>query len=435
MTLGAGLHFFSAPVAPVNPDPAALLGIPPNQLNLARWRPVAGEYTYYTGPAGLAGVLEMRLGRGFWLLLDGPLSFDPTGTPTPGGDLTLELQPGWHQLGNPYFGPMDFALTTVTYQGTTMDLSSADATNIMRRFAWTYDRQQGCYRLVSPGLGSASTQIPTWQGFWVRVEKLCTVALRRPLATASAAVARAPEKREEGWVARLCARAGSSQDLDNFFGVRPDLADRPPILSPPPAGRGVELDFVQASRPGMRIAAVFAGAAVAEAAWEVLVQVPEGAGELELWCPDLTQVPSGYHLLLEDIAAGSQVDLGRTGRYQCVLRDKEQARSFVLRLTRSAGVLTLSSVVAQPTRAGGAQVTFALSAPAACNVRVLNIAGRTVRVLEQGRSRPAGLNEVLWDGRADAGARVPNGTYLVMVEAAGTDGAKVQAIRSLMVQR
>jgi len=432
ITLGAGLHFFSTPVVPENTAPAAFLGVPEGQFNFARWRPIGEEYAYYGASADLPGVLELRLGRGYWLRNDAPITFDPTGTPAPGGDVRVELRPGWHQLGNPYFGPMDFALATVTYQGTTMDLASADAGNIMRRFAWVYGEEQGGYRLLCPGLCPGNTRVPAWKGLWVRVEKLCTVTLPRPSGVASAVAA---TSKSCGWVARLAARAGARQDLDNFFGVRADFADRAPISSPPSMGQGVELYFVRASAPGEKLAAVFASAPPAEISWKFVVGAAQGTREVELWCPDLAEVPRDYSVFVEDVDTGRQVDLRRNGRYRYAFRDGERARSFVLRLTRNAGVLTLSSLVGQATRGGGAQITFTLSAPAMSTVRVLNIAGRNVRTIEQGRSRPAGVSQVIWDGRGEAGTRAPNGTYLVLVEAAATDGSKVRAMRSLMIRR
>ena len=166
-----------------------------------------------------------------------------------------------------------------------------------------------------------------------------------------------------------------------------------------------------------------------------MVGAAQGTREVELWCPDLAEVPRDYSVLVEDVDTGRQVDLRRNGRYRYAFRDGERARSFVLRLTRNAGVLTLSSLVGQATRGGGAQITFTLSAPAMSTVRVLNIAGRNVRTIEQGRSRPAGVSQVIWDGRGEAGTRAPNGTYLVLVEAAATDGSKVRAMRSLMIRR
>jgi len=434
VTFGAGLHFFSSPVQPSSPDPPAFLGVLPEQLKLGRWRHAAEQYAYYSAVGSLPEVLGIRLGRGFWLLCDAPLTFQPDGAAAPAGALSLDLDPGWHQLGNPYFGSIDFALATVTYEGVTMDLASADAANVMRRFAWVYDEQNASYRLLCPGLPGMSTEVGAWQGFWVRVEKPCTVSLPRPSPVQFVAT-RASGEQPDGWVARLAARSGGSQDLDNLFGVSEDLARAGAITSPPRAGRGVELHFTKPSQPRCRFAGVFSGPGAAEMRWQFVVEPPEGGREVELWSPDLTQVPRSYRVTVEDVAAGREVDLRREGRYRCTLREGESARSFVLGLTQSAGVLTLASLVAQPTRSGGAQVTFTLSVPAVCSVRLLNIAGRTVRAIEQGRSRPAGVNAVVWDGRNDTGSSVPNGTYLVAVEAASDDGTKVQAIGSLLIRR
>jgi subtilisin family serine protease len=435
VTFGAGLHFFGTPLEPANGDPAAFLGIPADQLHLCRWQADAEEYVYYSAGAALPDVLRLRLGRGFWLLCDAPLTFEPTGTPAPAGDVSLNLGPGWHQLANPYFGPMDFALTTVTYEGTTMDLASADAANIMRRFAWTYEEGSGGYRLLCPGVASCDTVLGVWEGLWVRVEKSCTVTLRRPTASASAALESAASKQSGGWVARLAARAGGSRDLDNLFGVHEGLAGAAALCSPPPVAGGVELYFAEASQPGRRLAGAFSSVAAAELTWKFVVQASAAGEEVEVWCPDLVEIPRAYAVTVEDMAAAREVDLRQAGRYCCTLREGERARSFVLRLTRRAGVLTLSSLVAQATRGGGAQMTFTLSVPAACTVRLMNIAGRPVRLIEQARSRSAGVNTLVWDGRSDDGSRVPNGSYLVTVEAAGADGTKVQALGSLVIQR
>jgi hypothetical protein len=61
------------------------------------------------------------------------------------------------------------------------------------------------------------------------------------------------------------------------------------------------------------------------------------------------------------------------------------------------------------------------SLPSATNVRVsiFDLAGRLVRVLEDGASRPAGDQSVTWDGRDSAGRRVAPGLYASRVEAYG----------------
>ena len=51
-------------------------------------------------------------------------------------------------------------------------------------------------------------------------------------------------------------------------------------------------------------------------------------------------------------------------------------------------------------------------------LRILDFAMNTVRDINAG-SRPAGANEILWEGTADDGTRIANGTYLYVVTAGG----------------
>lgn len=428
MTLPAGLRIFGSPLEPADGDPAAFLGLAPAALKMARWSPADERYQMYSGP----GSLPLVLGQGYWLKLDQPLSFVPSGSPVPAGSLTVSLQPGWHQLSNPYFAAMDLAAMTVEHNGATMDLASADAADVMRQVFWTYNAADNGYTLIAPLLGIGESTIPAWEGFWARVEKACTVTMPRPGLTGagaglmSAAVVGAGE-----WVARLSARGRGGQDRDNFFGVSERLAQAGPLVSPPPTAGGVELYFEPGDGSAERLAARFSPAASVNARWQMRVQGQPGE-EIELWCPEPGAIPRGYVATVSDPASGVEVDL-RHGRLQTTLRADETSRTMVLRLTRTGGALTLGSLTAQPTRAGGGQLDFILSAAARCTVKVLNIAGRTVRVVEQDRQRSAGPAQVVWDGRSDSGLSVPSGMYLLQVEAVAEDGSRVQAMRTLTI--
>ncbi len=425
----AGLHFFGAPLEPTDGDPAGFLQIAPAQLRMARWSAAEERYVRYSEP----GSLPLVLGHGYWLKLASALSFAPAGSPAPSGSLSLDLTEGWHQLANPYFSAMDMSLATVRYQGTTMDLASADAANIMRQTFWTYDRADNDYDLIAPFLAIGGTTIEPWEGFWVRVEKPCTFTLPRPGTLGTAGRAMAPAVNEpDGWVARLCARGIGGQDSDNFFGVSDRLARMAPLVSPPRATDGVDLSF-RAAAGGDRLAAQFTPGGSVGARWQMQVEGQPGS-RVEVWCANPDAIPSGYAVTLCDPATGQRVSL-RTGRYRTTLREDESVRALDLRLTRTGGALTLSSLTAQPTRAGGAEVAFTLSAAARCTVKVLNIAGRTVRVLESDRQREAGSAQVVWDGRSDSGVAVPGGVYLMQVEALGADGTRTQAVRTLAVRR
>lgn len=429
ITLPAGLHFIGPPVQPNNPDAAAFLGIAPERLQLAVYNPEIADYERYS--AGTP--VQVALGRGFWLRLTTPHSFVPNGALAPAGNLGVQLAPGWRQVANPYFGPIDFANATVTYEGTTMDLASADAANVMRRVAWTYNRTTNSYNLLAPGLGLGSTEVGFMQGLWVLVEKNCTLTLPRPGGAASAAPA-AAKGPGDGWVARLCVRGAGGTDTDNFFGVSPRLAALRPLVSPPAPPGGVGLHFLDESQPASRLAGRFVGVEAGSLQWRLVVEAAAG-GPLELWCPDVSDIGSSWSVWVEDPSTGQVTDIGRGGRYSFTMAANEGARVLVLRLTRRAGGLTLASVTAQQNGAGGAQVTFTLSAPARCAVRVLNIAGRVVRTVESERLRPQGANEVIWNGRSDQGTLVPGGLYLVVVEAVGEDGARARAMGSLALRR
>jgi subtilisin family serine protease len=428
VTLQAGMHFFSSPLEPADHDPATLLDIPAAQIKLARWFPAGNQYVIYSGGSSL----PLTLGHGYWLKLAEPVTFEPEGSMAPSGSLSVSLVRGWQQVGNPYFAAMNAGAATVNYEGTTMDLPSADAANIMRQVFWRYNRQTNSYTLVAPFLGIGDARINPWEGFWVRVEKPCALILPRPGTVATAGVSQPAAAEPDGWFTKLSVRGEGGVDSDNFFGVSGQLAAMGPLESPPPTEDGVDLSFVDTA--GRRVAGRFSAVEARELEWDLMIEGTPGS-RLEVWCPAPQEIPSGWAVTLQDQATGSAVDVRRGGRYALTLAPGESQRPMRLRLTRTGGALTLSGMSAVASRAGGAEMTFTLSAPAACTVKVLNIAGRTVRVLRQGTPMPAGASQVLWDGRSDAGLAVPSGTYVLQVEAVTDDGNRTQAVRTLAVQR
>ncbi len=63
-------------------------------------------------------------------------------------------------------------------------------------------------------------------------------------------------------------------------------------------------------------------------------------------------------------------------------------------------------------------IQFALDKPGVARLLVYDIQGRTLRRLTEG-ARAAGQHTVVWDGRDDAGRRLPAGVYLYRIEAGG----------------
>ena len=71
-----------------------------------------------------------------------------------------------------------------------------------------------------------------------------------------------------------------------------------------------------------------------------------------------------------------------------------------------------------PRRDGRLRVRLDLAAPSDLTVRIFDVGMNLVRTLEAD-ARPAGPNEVAWDGQSDGGLRVANGAYIYTVEAGG----------------
>ncbi len=94
----------------------------------------------------------------------------------------------------------------------------------------------------------------------------------------------------------------------------------------------------------------------------------------------------------------------------------------------------VTSCVATPT-AGGAEVVFSLSAPAEVAAQVVNIAGRPVRTLCRAKDCDAGANTLAWNTLSDNGLAVPNGTYLVRIEARTAAGEVARGLATVSLRR
>jgi hypothetical protein len=90
--------------------------------------------------------------------------------------------------------------------------------------------------------------------------------------------------------------------------------------------------------------------------------------------------------------------------------------------------VALSAAAPNPTRSG-ASVVLSLPKRAVVRVMVHDVAGRLVRVLEDG-PREAGAQAIVWDGEDASGGRVSPGLYLLRVD---VDGARIT--RRVMVSR
>jgi hypothetical protein len=103
--------------------------------------------------------------------------------------------------------------------------------------------------------------------------------------------------------------------------------------------------------------------------------------------------------------------------------------------TTACGAAPTLTAASACSTAGGAEIAFTLSAAASVSVEVLNLAGRTVATVANNAPTEAGLQRMTWSGRTTTGTSAPAGAYLVRIAARSANGACVNAIAPLHVQR
>ncbi|MBM3500128.1 MAG: hypothetical protein FJX74_15840, partial [Armatimonadetes bacterium] len=431
IAITAGLHFLATPIVPGDPDPAAFFGIAPEALTYVRYDPAAqagqGQYIYYQ-MAPTSPLMLLGLGRGFWFRAEERIVVNPTGNIAPSGPFGIDLEPGWRQIGNPFLAPIDFTAATVEQGSLALDLASAETAGIMRRTAWAYNSGANDYELIDRVVGGSPRRMAPWEGVWVLVMQPCRLVFDRDAGT-SAADAIATQPNRPDWQVQLIARSGAGADAANYIGVAAQ-PERLAVASPPAFASGVRLEL---SGRGGPQAAVFRKPTAGRLQWRFTVTT-DAAGDVTVATPDLSSVPPEYSVVLTDLGTGRQTQLRTVASYRYTA-DGPGERRFDLTVKPNTAALMVSSLTATPTRLGGAEVRFRLTADASCDVEVLNVAGRPVRRLATAKDYVAGQQVIVWNGRNENGLAAPNGTYLVRVRARSAAGSVVNALSRATILR
>jgi hypothetical protein len=430
LSLPAGTLLVSIGAETQERDMAALLNIDPAELKLARYDPYQQAYrTYQANPND--SFLQHAPGRAFWVKLSRPLMLNVAGRRVEQDPFPVPLDPGWNMVGNPFAHDMRWEGIKVLSGGTQYTLPESNRVGITLDFAWSWDPYTNSYQLVSEYANFGAKSVRQNTGFWFKALRSCDLLLPSGVGTAS--VASGTKKIAVDWQMRLVARCGSNADCDNYIGVSTEAASLNKLVTPPRPEPGLELYFVNTGVDG-QAAASFVRPSETQR-WIARVQLSgTGSDEVEISWPDLSGVPPDVRPVLADEATGKRVYMRTNTAYRFWPGRNEQERTFTIEALPRQEVLQVSALAARPTGAG-ANIVFALSAPASVNVEVLNIAGRRVRLLTAGRETQAGTCSLYWNGTGDSGAAVPSGTYLVRVRARSEDGQERSQVTTVRLRR
>lgn len=424
-TFPTGLQLISLPWDYPAADPADLLGANPATFKMAAWEPRVDQYALYPStPAD-----RFRLGSGYWIKLDEVRELTREGIEA---DDVFELPlkagaSGWNLVGDFFLQPIDFfSLQVRDRNGVVRSMQQAMAAGLVRSplFAFTLG-----------GYATSAVAEP-YIGYWLNVGQDVTVIgdrLTDTLAADEPATAAAVVSPEGGWLMPLVVSSGQMQDASTWVGCAAAATDAfdagLDMLKPPPVDMSGMVYAATAGAAGAQ--AVDVRAAGGATVWTLNVQGPAGE-KVSLRWPEMSEVPADVRPVLVDTATGRSVYMRTTQSYEFTAR--EDARAFEIRLSDGTGALAVSVPAARST-AAGAEISYTLSADAQVEVRVLNIAGRTIDTLVDGDLQTAGTQRLTWDGVSARGTRAPNGTYLVVVGARAADGQQTQAIGTLSLGR
>ncbi|MBD3292798.1 MAG: hypothetical protein GF393_07715, partial [Armatimonadia bacterium] len=420
---GTGVHMISFPLVPLTQDLSVLLGIPADDLLVARWDPRSPEQSKY---AIWPRSDPVKPGRGYWIRLFSDLTLNLEGVLVPEErPFEVPLQVGWNQVGSPRGEGVD--VTSLQFQANgeaAVGYDEAISQRVIQAGVFGYTQADGY---------TERDQMQPFEGYWIRCLNADGAIMRFPVPdTASASTQTATSAQDElAWSlpivaeagrmsgsARIGAAAGASEGVDmHDLQAPPGFGPRVEVTLDPE--RTGEAGYLSDVRP----------AASPEQTYTMKISSTLAETPVRLRWPDMSDLPDDLAPMLVDMSADRRVYMRTSASYELPPGPEGVSRKLQIRMRkRSSQPLIVAGMSAMQGTSGSAEIVFTLSNSADVQVEVLNIAGRKIATLADGETAPAGLSTCGWNGRSGSGTLVPGGRYLVRVSARADDGQQVQTL-------
>jgi len=418
-SFSAGRHFVGLPAAPEFSDPATVFGT----TQVARWSPTAVPPRYLWASTDRTDpTMAVKAGAGFFVTFAADTNLEVAGTAVPSTDpYPFVIENGWTMAANPFATALPFS-----------NLVPASAGSMS---PYGFVLMDGAYVLVSnePALGGRRW-VDGWEGVWLQGNMASATITAMPPGVTSAAVNDETVRRtvdRDNWLVPIVARAAGRVDASNAVGVS---AQRGALRVPNPPTMPDSVDVVLQGRNGEPLAYDVRQRIGTGAVWSFRAVTSLADTNVELSLPDLSEVPNDLTVTLVDLAAGKRF-YARTMSSLVYNSGQGGARAFRLEIApRQTAGLSIRPAGAQVGRQG-ATIAYVLSHDARVTARILNPAGRTLRTIEQRGLSGMGTNTLIWDLTSDAHTVVPNGQYMIVLEAATPGGERSRAMQSIAVAR
>jgi len=430
-----------------------------NSYDPTVWRsyvymPGIGEYAELSDDSH-KDLFRPQPGRGLWLISKSEHVVDtspvpgvstptrqPSNVPQPPPSAPVDafrydviLQSGYNQVGNPY----NFAIAWNSLFADFQPVGDVTGGTIEPPVRWTGSRY----------VSDVSTLEP-FEGYWIKNLTGSPMVLSFPsrefapvsnTSNSTDVIEHAPG---DGWTITIATHSTGVEDTENVAGVAEgssDTRDRFDRYEPPMSpGDGLSLYFHnwewkdQAGNYSVDLREGDDGQV-----WRFDVAKSfsrqSGGDVVTLTFTGIEFVPPGQKAVLIDRVLGREIDLREQGAYEFFLATKAVVKhstptrfslivggdAFVEENLRELPALPIATMLHQnhPNPFNPSTIVpYELASPAHVSLRVYDVNGALVRVLDEG-NYPAGRYEVGWNGDNERGDRVASGVYFYHLTASG----------------
>ncbi|MHB8994172.1 MAG: FlgD immunoglobulin-like domain containing protein [Armatimonadota bacterium] len=448
-----GLEMVSIPYEFTNSDAENVFSsltslLPGGPSALISYDPTTSQYRWFPHP----DAVTVTPGFGFWLLNRNrtPVVM-PEGTSEVDNTriYNYDIKAGWNLVGNPFTSSIRMDQIRVSgASGGEWTLDEAASRNMLLPTLYAYQPATNSYTWE---LTTNETSVDPYRGYWLLAREDCTLLFPPPgMYSASAGKpASQPAKPAQislkNWKLDLRVSTPGATAVTQTLAVNSAATaglDRFDVPEPPPSLKSDSVSLRSAfyrgeSAVGMPYLVDTQAPVQGAQEWNVIVKTNASNADVTISWPSLTSLPPSLVATLVDQATGERRYMRTTNSY--ALRSGDSGTERLLKIIvqpRPAQALTVSSVQSAQSGQGGALLTYTLSAEAAVDVRIRNIAGAVVGEVSRGQIASAGTNTVLWNGRNTRGSFVPSGRYLCEITARSPlTGQSMSVVHPLQIKR
>ncbi len=369
----------------------------------------------------------------------------------------IQLRRGWNLISNPYVYEIPLRyLRFATSGDITNAISFQQASDSGLLLTGLYylnpDRNSYDY-FFRPESG-----IKPWEAYWILLSRDVTLvyqlpALRNsvvlPNATgeepatrsvrgeiASGRAVNAAQTGQDWRLQLVAAQAGGKSDQAAIIGVSPTSKDGDNSLtSPKPPTPYSDYVYTTLIKDGVApLAKDIRRSANTDQTWTWDVTA-DSEGKVMLSWPGAARLPRQVKLMMKDTATGRTYSM-RSQSSVTISIGKGQTSRFVVTAKQQATTpLSISGLrmVAPSGRSSGRSFIFNVSREASVTAKVTTLSGKVIATLATGRAVSAGENRLNWTSRAETGAALAPGPYLVEIVAQDGDGEVAPARQPFVI--